>query len=255
MIFDTFQQVDRSITRKYRGTGLGLSISKRLANLIGGNIQVKSKYGKGSSFTFMCIVRLATSDISSISKQLKPYHGHRVLFIDRGRTRYTDKITSILTEIGFVPVVVDSVLRTERLRRQALEIRYNVIIVNSMATTKEPRSINDFKNDPILLLALQDQVSLKPALDFGITSYITTPYLTIDLVNTILQALEERAALLPTNNVNSLAILLAKDNVVNQKLAIKVLEKYRYNITIVENGVKAFEAVKARRYNIVLIDI
>ena len=101
----------------------------------------------------MCIVRLATSDISSISKQLKPYHGHRVLFIDRGRTRYTDKITSILTEIGFVPVVVDSVLRTERLRRQASEIRYNVIIVNSMATTKEPRSINDFKNDPILLLA------------------------------------------------------------------------------------------------------
>jgi osomolarity two-component system sensor histidine kinase NIK1 len=79
---------------------------------------------------------------------------------------------------------------------------YDVIIVDSMATAKELRSIDDFKNVPVLLLAPQGQVSLKPALDLGIASYMTTPCLTIDLGNTMLQALEERAAPPPTNNVN-----------------------------------------------------
>jgi osomolarity two-component system, sensor histidine kinase NIK1 len=161
----------------------------------------------------------------------------------------------MLTEIGFVPVVVDSVLHMERPRGQAPEAMYDVIIVDSMATAKELRSIDDFKNVPVLLLAPQDQVSLKPALDLGIASYMTTPCLTIDLGNTMLQALEERAAPPPTNNVSSLAILLAEDNVVNQKFAVKVLEKYRHVVTVVDNGLEAFEAVKARRYDIVLMDV
>ncbi|KAH6700628.1 two-component histidine kinase [Leptodontidium sp. MPI-SDFR-AT-0119] len=255
LVFDTFQQADGSITRKYGGTGLGLSISKRLAKLMRGDIQVKSECGKGSSFFFTCMVRLAASDLSSISKQLKPYHGHRVLLIDRGRTRHGNEITSMLAEIGFVPAVVDSVLHLERLDGQTPEGMYDVIIVDSMATAKELRSIDDFKNVPVLLLAPQDQVNLKPALDLGIASYMTTPCLTIDLGNTMLQALEERAAPPPTNNINSLAILLAEDNVVNQKFAVKVLEKYHHVVTVVDNGLEAFEAVKARRYDIVLMDV
>jgi osomolarity two-component system sensor histidine kinase NIK1 len=71
----------------------------------------------------------------------------------------------------------------------------------------------------------------------------------------MLQALEERAAPPPTNNVNSLAILLVEDNVVNQKFAVKVLEKYRHVVTVVDNGLEAFEAIKARRYDIVLMDV
>ncbi|KAH7350803.1 putative two-component osmosensing histidine kinase [Rhexocercosporidium sp. MPI-PUGE-AT-0058] len=176
-------------------------------------------------FTYM--VRLAATDLSSISKQLKPYHGHRVLLIDRGRIRHENEITSMLAEIGFVPAVVDSVLHLERLEGQAPEGMYDVIVVDLMATAKELRSINDFKN-----------VNLKPALNLGISSYMTTLCLTIDLGNTMLQALEERAAPPPTNN----------------KFAVKVLEKYHHVVTVVDNGLEAFKAVKARRYNIVLMD-
>ncbi|CZR62469.1 related to nik-1 protein (Os-1p protein) [Phialocephala subalpina] len=135
------------------------------------------------------------------------------------------------------------------------EVLYDIIIIDSLVTAKEIRSIDDFKNIPILLLAPQDHVSLKPVLDLGIASYMTTPCLTIDLGNTVLQALEERAVPPPTNNINSLAILLAEDNVVNQKFAVKVLEKYHHVITIVDNRLEAFGAVKARRYDIVLMDV
>jgi osomolarity two-component system, sensor histidine kinase NIK1 len=255
LIFDTFQQADGSTTRKYGGTGLGLSISKRLANLMGGDIRVESQYSKGSSFFFTCVVRLAASDISSISKQLKPFQGHSVLCIDQGRTRHGKEMALMLAEIGFVPVVVDSVVHIGRARGRIQEVLYDVIIVDSIVAAKELRSIDDFKNVPILLIAPPDQVSLKPALDLGIASYMTTPCLAIDLGNTMLQALEERAAPLPTNNVNSLAILLAEDNVVNQKFAVKVLKKYRHVVTVVDNGLEAFEAVKARRYDVVLMDV
>ncbi|CZR52918.1 uncharacterized protein PAC_02795 [Phialocephala subalpina] len=108
LIFDTFQQADGSMTRRFGGTGLGLSISKRLVNLMRGDVWVKSQYGKGSSFYFTCIVRLATSDISFIAKQLKPYQGHHILFIDEGQTGRRKEIIMMLTQIGLVPVLVDS---------------------------------------------------------------------------------------------------------------------------------------------------
>jgi osomolarity two-component system sensor histidine kinase NIK1 len=254
LIFDTFQQADGSMTRKFGGTGLGLSISKRLVNLMGGDLWVKSEHHKGSEFHFTCVVRLATSDISRID--LNPYRGHQVLFVDKAQTGYGATIRTMLEELGLVPVVVDSEKSPSISQMRGTDtLPYDVILVDSIDTARRLRSVDDFKYLPIVLLAPVVHVSLKSCLDLGITSYMTTPCKTIDLGNAMIPALENRATPSLADNTKSFEILLAEDNRVNQRLAVKILEKYHHVVTVVGNGLEAVEAVKQRKFDVILMDV
>ncbi|ATZ51354.1 hypothetical protein BCIN_06g07610 [Botrytis cinerea B05.10] len=250
-IFNTSKQENGSTYRKHSGSSLGLSFYKDLARQMGGDIRVESRYGRGTSFFFTSVLRRAVSDESSILKQLKPYNNHSILFIDQGRTGYERQIALMLEELGFVPVTADSVSHIEQPR----EGMYDVILVDSIASAREVRSIDAFKTVPILLMGSPDPFSLSPIQNLQIASYMTTPCLAIDFGYNILQLLEQQLPPVPTDNLSSLAILLAEDNTVYQKLFKKDLEKYTHVVTMVENGLKAFEAVRANKYDILLMDI
>ncbi|KAI0338803.1 histidine kinase [Trametopsis cervina] len=260
MIFDTFAQADGSTTREYGGTGLGLSISKRLVALMQGNMWVESEVSQGSRFFFTIASQLCPMSMETMITKMQPFANRTVLYMDTMNHDWS--VLERIRELGLKPITIRDV---RDVADKATCPHIDTIVVDSHTITEQLREHEHLRYIPIVLLSpVTSSHSCPPVkwcLDNSISSQVTVPVSARDLASALVAALESNTVTpaVAENNV-VYRILIAEDNMVNQKLAMKILEKYGHVIEVAENGQLAVDCFIARcernePYDIILMDV
>ncbi len=273
-LFESFSQADSSTTRRYGGTGLGLVISKRLAEMMGGAMWAESAgAGKGSTFSFTILAQPARVSERKTARDLKgiqpALQGRRVLIVDDNATNR--RILMRQTEKwGMSPRETDS--PREALRWLKSGEAFDLAIVDlqmpemdGIMLTRELRKLRDAKAVPVILLTSLGRKEVG-AEDLDFSAYLIKPLkpsalfdaLASIFARNIVAAKPEPAKAVMDADMakkHPLRILLAEDNAVNQKLALRLLEQMGYRADVASNGFEAVESIERQSYDVILMDV
>jgi PAS domain S-box-containing protein len=273
-LFRSFSQVDASTTRRYGGTGLGLAISKRLAELMGGSMWVDSQPGAGSTFHFTLLAESAPARwrpyLESSQRHLT---GKRILIVDDNTTNRS--ILTLQTRAwGMLPY--ESASGQEALAQVQAGVPFEVAILDMhmpdmdgfMLAEQMRRSRNTQELPLVILTSLGRREINTRGVEFA--AFLHKPIKPSQLYNALLSLFAEQEqaypGLKPTEPTGGqfdeglgqrlpLRILLAEDNTVNQKLALRLLERMGYRADVAANGLEVLEALQRQRYDVILMDV
>jgi two-component system, sensor histidine kinase and response regulator len=276
-LFKSFSQVDGSTTRKYGGTGLGLTISKRLTEMMGGKIGVRSQAGKGSEFWFTAVFEkqpMTTAEIDLVSGAVT---GKRILIVDDNATNRFVLQRQLISWGCRIEIASDGVHALEQLHRALDENDpFEIAILDMQMPEMDGETLgkkikDDYQMKNILLVMMTsvgrpgDAARLKQA---GFSAYLIKPVKMSRLHDCLANlsglkypnvaqcrpgVIETKHYLAEKQN-HSACVLLAEDNIVNQKVATIFLSRLGYDFDVVSNGNQAVAALSNKPYSLVLMD-
>jgi len=276
LIFQSFSQADTSTTRKYGGTGLGLAISIRLAEMMGGAIQVESEVGSGSTFHFTAQFGLPAVPVSrKTSNRLSTLRGLSALVVDDNLTNRLI-LKDLLANWQMKPTTVSSGREALDVLHQAQDAGtpFRLILLDEkmpemdgFALAERIKEFPGLGEVTILMLTSESQTdSLARCREVGIAAHLIKPVKQSDLLDSILRLenlaappIELHSGVAPSatliEEVRALRILLAEDNIVNQRLAVRLLEKRGHVVTVARDGREALRANADEHFDLILMDL
>jgi PAS domain S-box-containing protein len=269
-LFESFSQVDASTTRRYGGTGLGLAISKRLCELMGGSIWVESQVEKGSTFHFTIQAEQAPG-LAPVDQQGPPpqLHGRRVLIVDDSATnrhilvRQAESWGMLARDTASPAQALEWIRRGDPFDLAILDMQMPEM--DGVGLAQEIGRYRDARALPLLLLtSLGPREGIRGGVEFAASlSKPVKPSQLYDALMNVLGATPAgvQAPASQAGPVERLAehvplrVLVAEDNVVNQQLALLVLQKLGYGAEVTANGLEALQALEREPYDVVLMDV
>ena len=266
-LFQPFSQVDPSLARRFEGAGLGLVISRRLAQLMGGDIWVESEVGRGS--TFHCCIRVATTDHTD-ERAAPSLLAHKCIWLADRHPATRTNVARLLQRWGATVVSIDTAPALVAMLQQA-DAPPDALLLDVRLLKQAPELIGlwmtqpHLHNCPLIAIALVGAVGESRSLPAA--AYLLRPIKQRQLQQTLMRVFWPADAtpadpLTPSDELAVsgprpalIEILLTEDNLVNQKVVLRLLEKHGYTADVAGNGLEALDALHRQPYDLVLMDV
>jgi signal transduction histidine kinase/CheY-like chemotaxis protein len=266
-LFLSFSQIDSSHTREYGGTGLGLAISKRLCELMGGSLWLGEESGSGSVFHFTLLDAEVPGEAPVWLRPEQPEMAGRAVLVFGGGPFLRQMIDTCLASWSVSVARCESEDNAEEVARSG---KADAALVafdregSGLSLARRLRALHLAKAVPVIGIGpLSAPDEAESAKTFGIVARIRTPLMPSRLHAALLETFgfkaevpegQARPAVAEVNQ-RALRILLAEDNVVNQRVALRMLNRLGYRADIATNGVEVIEALGRQSYDAVLLDV
>ncbi|MBI3861175.1 MAG: response regulator [Planctomycetia bacterium] len=271
-LFQAFEQVDSSMSRKFGGTGLGLAISSRIVTLLGGRIWFDSETGQGSTFHFTANIRPAAGGLPAFPVEALGLRGARALIVEDNAT-YRRTLVEMLTSWDMlVSAAPDARSAVELLEAQhATAPQFVVVLIDADMPQIDGFAlasdiVNRFRRQvghTVMLLTSGDRSSdVSRCEKLGLDAYLMKPINQSELFDTLMDVFHGHRGETPLEKADEapaaasgLKILLAEDSLYNQKLAVALLERKGHQVVVANNGAEAVGLVRSQPFDLVLMDV